>query len=174
MKPFAKPEISKKWWKNEKPDDIKGVDLFKALDNCEPALATADKKPDADTIKAALAALANLIAAIDKTIKKECDKKKHKALIGALEDLGDLAKAGANETEIYMVYEKQEEKKGDEEYENQRVLKEEYRDRMIKQLRSGKELNFCFGLDKRAPENSRLVLCIKRQPERLFKILKQT
>ena len=45
---------------------------------------------------------------------------------------------------------------------------------MIKKVRSGAELNFCLGLDKHSPENSRLLLCNKRDPERLHKMLRQS
>src|SRR5207248_6428613 len=91
MKASNKPEISKKWWTSEKPADIKGADLEKALAACEKALAGADKKNcDADTIKAALASLESLSDAVEKTIKKECDKKKHKDLITVLGKFDDL------------------------------------------------------------------------------------
>ena len=46
MKASDKPEISKKWWTSEKPADIKGADLEKALDSAEKALEDADKKGD--------------------------------------------------------------------------------------------------------------------------------
>ena len=45
---------------------------------------------------------------------------------------------------------------------------------MIKLLRGGEQLQFCFGLNKAAPADSRLLLCNKRKPERLHKILKGT
>ena len=53
----SKPEISKKWWSKEKPADIKGKELDGALGDCEKALAEASKKPDGDTLQAALDAL---------------------------------------------------------------------------------------------------------------------
>src|SRR3954469_23713363 len=90
MKSTDKPQISKKWWASEKPGDIKGQDLEKALADGEKKLADAKKRGDADSIKAGLAALGSVAAAADKTIKKECDKKKHKDLITVLEKFHDL------------------------------------------------------------------------------------
>ena len=61
MKANAKPEFNKKWWTSEKPADIKGADLEKALTNVEKALAEEKKKKgDAQTLEAAIAALAEL------------------------------------------------------------------------------------------------------------------
>ncbi len=178
MKASDKPEISKKWWVNEKPDDIKGADLEKALAAAEKALADADKKKgDADAIKSALASLASLTAAIDKTIKKECDKKKDKDLItvlGKFYDLIDKETEELNEAQDAVDKADEDGEEEDEDEEAKGVLKEEYLDRMIKQLRSGNEVNFCFGLNRSAPQDSRLVLCNKRKPERLHRILKKT
>src|SRR5438477_2830684 len=165
MKASDKPEISKKWWTSEKPADIKGADLEKALANCEKALAAADKKNcDADTLKAALASLESLSDAVEKTIKKECDKKKHKDLITVLEKFDDLIDDRAKDLDksqdsLEDAEEGEDDDKG--------VFKEEYRARMIKLLRGGQELNFCLGLNKQAPEDSKIVLCNKRKPERL-------
>ena len=86
MKASDKPEISKKWWTSEKPDDIKGAELEKALVSAEKALAEEKKKKgDGPAIEAALTALEELESAVDKTIKKECDKKKHKDVITVLD-----------------------------------------------------------------------------------------
>src|SRR4051812_12580560 len=90
MKASDKPEISKKWWTKEKPGDIKGKELEGALADCEKALADCKKGDDADAIEAGLSSLSNLSDAVDKTIKKECDKKKHKDLISVLEKFDDL------------------------------------------------------------------------------------
>lgn len=174
MKASDKPEISKKWWKSEKPDDIKGVDLEKALGAAESALDVVEKKEDADTIKAALGALSNLSAAVDKTIKKECDKKKHKDLIIVLEKFDDLIDDETKELEKSQDSAEDGDGQEDEDEEARGVLKPEYLERMIKKLRSGEQLQFCFGLNRSAPEQSRLVLCNKRKAERLHKMLKQT
>jgi hypothetical protein len=175
MKASDKPEISKKWWTSEKPDDIKGQDLEKALASAEKALSDADKKGDADSIDNCLAQLKALGAAADKTIKKECDKKKHKEVIAVLEKYEKLIGEEVQRLEQAKAA-LAKEKGGDEEDEEDEkgVLKPEYLGRMIKQLRSGKELNFCFGLNRSTPDDSRLVLCNKRKPERLLKILKRT
>jgi hypothetical protein len=178
MKSSDKPEISKKWWTSEKPDDIEGKDLVKALDAAEKALADADRKCDAKSIDDCLGLLKALGAAVDKTLKKECDKKKHKEVIAVLEKydrlIGDekerLEKAKAEQSKGAG----KDGEDGEDEEEEKGVLKPEYLARMIKQLRSGGEMQFCFGLDKQSPTDSRLVLCNKRQPERLFKILKGT
>ena len=54
MKASDKPQISKKWWTSEKPGDIKGVDLEKALVSAEKALAEEKKKKgDEPAIEAA-------------------------------------------------------------------------------------------------------------------------
>jgi peptidoglycan hydrolase-like protein with peptidoglycan-binding domain len=177
MKASDKPEISKKWWTSEKPDDIKGVDLEKALAKAEKALADEGKKSDERTIDDCLKSLKELESTVDKTIKKECDKKKHKDVISVLEKLFPMIKAeNGRLSELAKKLGKggEEAESEDEEDDENGVLKEEYRDRMIKVLRGGKEVNFCFGINKQAPEQSKLVLCIKRKPERLQKILKQT
>ena len=182
MKASDKPQVSKKWWTSEKPDDIKGVDLEKSLAKVEKALEDEEKKSDERTIDDCLKSFKDLESSVDKTIKKECDKKKHKDVISVLEKLfpmikaengrlNELAKKAAQGGAAAANGEKDGEEADDDE---KGVLKEEYRDRMIKVLRSGKVVNFCFGLNKQAPEQSKLVLCIKRNPERLQKILKQT
>src|SRR5262249_41992271 len=92
LKSNSKPEISKKWWTSEKPDDIKGVDLEKALAKAEKALEDKEKKSDERTVDDCLKALKELESAVDKTIKKECDKKKHKDVIAVLEKFFALIK----------------------------------------------------------------------------------
>src|SRR3990172_7977745 len=174
MKTSDKPEISKKWWTSEKPDEIKGQELEKALANAEKALADADKKGDAESIDACLVALESLGACAGKTIKKECDKKKHKEVIAVLEKYEDLIAEESQRLEEAKAALAQSAEGEQEDEEEKGVLKEEYLARMIKKLRSGDQLNFCFGLDKSTPEDSRLVLCNKRDPERLKKILKGT
>ena len=174
MKASDKPEISKKWWTSEKPDEIKGQELEKALANAEKALADADKKGDAESIDACLVALESLGACAGKTIKKECDKKKHKEVIAVLEKYEDLIAEESQRLEEAKAALAQSADGEQEDEEEKGVLKEEYLARMIKKLRSGDQLNFCFGLDKSTPEDSRLVLCNKRDPERLKKILKGT
>ncbi len=175
MKASDKPEISKKWWIKEKPGDIKGKELESALAGCENALAEIKKKQDGETIQAALDALEELSNAVDKTVNKECDKKKHKDLITVLERYDKLIDDKKKELEKLQSAQEKDGDGEDEDSEEERgVLKPEYLARMIKQLRSGNELQFCFGLNRQTPTDSRLVLCNKRKPERLQKILKRT
>jgi hypothetical protein len=176
MKPNAKPEFSKKWWTSEKPADIKGADLEKALANVEKSLAEEKKKKgDAPTIEAAMTALEELQDAVDKTIKKECDKKTHKDLIAVLQKYFPLIE-GENERLERLLGEAGEDEDGEDEEENDdKIFQKDYLYKMIKLLKStGKELNFGFGLDTKNPEGSTLVLTRKGKPERLFKALKGT
>jgi hypothetical protein len=182
MKPNAKPEISKKWWTSEKPADVKGADLEKALANAEKALADADKKKEPAAIDACLTALKDVESAADKTIKKECDKKKHKDVIGVLEKYAALVKSESSRLEDL----KKKAAKGaaaaaeangeeDEEEDEGKLFEPDYLHKMLKILRStGKELNFGFGLDSKNPAGSKLLLARKGKPEKLFKALKQT
>jgi hypothetical protein len=177
MKASAKPEFSKKWWTSEKPADIKGAELEKALASVEKALADEKKKKgDAAAIATALAALGELESAVDKTIKKDCDKK-HKDVITVLQKFSTLI---ADETSRL---EKLSEQAGDdagadgedEEETDDKIFELDYLYKMLKLLKStGKELNFGFGLDTKNPEASKLVLTRKGKPDRLFKALKGT
>ena len=99
LKAASKPEISKKWWTSEKPGDIKGADLEKALASAEKALADEGKKGDASSVDSCLVALQELESAVDKTIKKECDKKKHKDVITVLEKYYASIKAESSRLE---------------------------------------------------------------------------
>jgi hypothetical protein len=176
MKPNAKPELSKKWWTSEKPSDIKGAELEKALTSIEKALAEEKKKKgDAPAIEAALTSLEELETAVDKTIKKECDRKKHKDLITVLEKYFPLIKDENSRLEKLLGAADENEEGDDEEESDDKILQKDYLYKMIKLLKStGKELNFGFGLDTKNPEGSTLLLTRKGKPERLFKVLKQT
>src|SRR5262245_35108047 len=90
MKPSDKPQVSKKCGPSEKPDNVKAADLEKALAAAEKALSDEQKNSDADTVDACIEAFNQLDSAVDKTIKKECDKKKHKDCIAVLEKFEDL------------------------------------------------------------------------------------
>jgi peptidoglycan hydrolase-like protein with peptidoglycan-binding domain len=180
VKAPSKPEISKKWWTSEKPADVKGADLEKALANAEKALADEKKKSEPRTIEACLAALAEVESAVDKTIKKEFDKKKHKDFIAVLEKYSPLIKA---ETSRLEELKKKAAKaatadgngEAEEEEDEGKLFEPEYLHKMLKILRStGKELNFGFGLNAKDPAASKLVLARKGKPDRLFKALKQT
>ena len=142
--------------------------------DCEKALGDCKKGDDAEAIEAALTSLSDLGDAVDKTIKKECDKKKHKDLITVLEKYEDLIADQTKELEKTQEDLANASKGEEEEDDEKGVLKPEYLERMIKLLRGGQTVQFCFGLNKQAPEESRLVLCNKRKPERLYKTLKQT
>jgi hypothetical protein len=176
MKANAKPELSKKWWASEKPADIKGAELEKALANVEKALADEKKKKaDAASIEAALAACGELESAVDKTIKKDCDKKKHKDVITVLEKYFPLIENETGRLQKLLEAAGEGEDGADEEESDDKIFQPEYLYKMLKLLKStGKELNFGFGLDTKNPEASKLVLTRKGKPERLFKALKGT
>jgi hypothetical protein len=176
MKATAKPELTKKWWTSEKPADIKGAELEKALASVEKALTEEKKKADANSLEAALAACAELETAVDKTIMKECDKKKHKDVIEVLRKYFPLIKDENNRLkELLNQTAEQGEDGEDEEESDDKIFQPDYLYKMLKLLKStGNELNFGFGLDTKNPEASKLVLTRKGKPERLFKALKQT
>ncbi len=175
MKVSDKPQISKKWWTTEKPADVKGTELEKALQAAEKAQADEKKKGDAASIDAFLAAIKDLEAAVDKTVKKELDKKKHKDVIAVLEKFYDLASA---ETERLEDAKEKLAGEGDEDAEEEetenKLLEPDYLYKMIKLMKGGgKDLRFGFGLNTQAPESSKLVLSRKGKPEMLFKLLKR-
>jgi hypothetical protein len=177
MKVNTKPELSKKWWTSEKPDDVKGADLEKALQAAEKALAEQQKRSDAASVSAAIDALAGVDAAAEKTIKKELDKKKHKDCITVLGKYGDLIKDERKRLEEAQAELKKsgEEEGEDEEESEDKIFEPDYLHKMMKLLKStGKELNFGFGLNTKNPEASKLVITRKGKPERLFKALKKT
>jgi hypothetical protein len=177
MKASDKPQISKKWWTTEKPADIKGADLEKALQAAEKALADEQKKSDAASIGAALSALGSVSSAADKTVKKELDKKKHKDCITVLEKYSDLLKSETKRLEEAQAKLKKsgQEDGEDEEESEEKIFQPDYLHKMMKLLKStGKELNFGFGLDTKNPENSKLVITRKGKPDRLFKALKKS
>jgi hypothetical protein len=176
MKASDKPQISKKWWTSEKPADVKGAELEKALAAAEKALADGEKKGDAASVDSAIAALAGVNSAVDKTIKKELDKKKHKDQITVLEKYSDLIKSETKRLEEAKAKLAEEGGEEDEEEEDEnKLLEKDYLYKMIKVLKSGgKELRFSFGLNPQAPESSKLVLARKGNPDKLFKLLKRT
>jgi len=176
MKASDKPQFSKKWWSSEKPGDIKGTELEKSLANAEKALAEEKKKGDPPSIDACLAALSELQSAVDKTVKKECDKKKHKDLITVLEKYEGLIKGETSRLEKLKEKAAKAGEDGEEDEESDdKIFQPDYLHKMMKLLKStGKELNFGFGLNTKNPEASKLVLTRKGKPERLFKALKKT
>jgi hypothetical protein len=63
----------------------------------------------------------------------------------------------------------------DEEADDNRLFDTDYICKMMQLMRiTGKELNFCFGLDTKSPEASQLLLCRRSKPDRLRKMLKGT
>jgi hypothetical protein len=176
MKASDKPQLSKKWWSSEKPADVKGAELEKALAAAEKALADEEKKGDAASVDSAIAALASVNSAVDKTIKKELDKKKHKDQISVLEKYSDLIKGETKRLEEAKAeLEDEEGEDGEEEEDENKLLEKDYLYKMIKILKSsGKELRFSFGINTQAPESSKLVLARKGNPDKLFKLLKRT
>jgi len=175
MKVSDKPQISKKWWTSEKPADVKGTELEKALQAAEKAQADEKKKSDAASIDAFLAAIEDLEAAVDKTVKKELDKKKHKDVITVLEKFYDLAAAETKRLEDAKekLAGEGDDEEEEEETEN-KLLEPDYLFKMIKLMKGGgKDLRFGFGLNTQTPESSKLVLSRKGKPEMLFKLLKR-
>jgi hypothetical protein len=175
MKASDKPQISKKWWTSEKPSDIKGSDLEKALQAAEKALAEEKKNGDERSIDACIAALADVCSAAEKTIKKELDKKKHKDQIAVLEKFEDLVSAETERLEAAKAKLDSEDGEDEEEESDDKLFDKEYLYKMVKIMKSGgKELRFGFGVNPQAPESSKFVLARKGKPERLFKALKKT
>jgi hypothetical protein len=178
MKANAKPEFSKKWWTSEKPGDIKGAELEKALQAAEKALEDEKKKSDSGSIDTCMATLRDLGGAVDRTTKKELDKKKHKDCISVLEKYDGMIKAELKRLEDAKAKLGKAAEQGDdadEDEDENKLFEPDYLAKMIKLLKSGgKELRFSFGLNTQTPEASRLVLARKGNPERLFKILKRT
>lgn len=179
MKANDKPQVSKKWWSSEKPSDVKGAELEKALQAAEKALEEEKKKSDAKSVDTCMAALRDLGGAVDRTTKKELDKKKHKDCITVLEKYDGLIKAELKRLEEAKAKLKktgeQDGEEGEEEEDENKLFEKDYLYKMIKVLKSsGKELRFGFGLNTQAPESSKLVLARKGSPEKLFKLLKRT
>ena len=117
----------------------------------------------------------SLGATVDKTIKKECDKKKHKDVITVLEKYEKMI-----DEEVRRLQEakaaladdgKEDGEDEDDEDSKGKLFQPDYLVKMIKLLKSGNELKFSFGLDKSHRENSCLILCRKRDPDRLYKML---
>ena len=149
----------------------------KGAGRAEKALAEEKKKKgDEPAIEAAQTALEELESAVDKTIKKECDKKKHKDLITVLDKFFALIKDENSRLEKLLEEAAEEgDEEGDEEESDGKIFEKDYLHKMLKLLKStGKELNFGFGLDTKNPEGSTLLLTRKGKPERLFKALKKT
>jgi hypothetical protein len=177
MKASDKPQLSKKWWTSEKPSDVKGTELEKALGAIESALADEKKKSDADSIGACLGAFTELESAVDKTLKqKELKDKKNKDVATVLEKYYELIKNEQKRLkEAQADLAKGGEEDEDEEESDDKIFQPDYLHKMMKLLKStGKELNFGFGLDTKNPEASKLVLTRKGKPERLFKALKKS
>jgi hypothetical protein len=172
MKSTDKPEFSRKWWTSVKPADIKGSDLEKALQAAEKAL-DGERKGDAASIRACLEALVGVSDAVDKTVSKECDKKKHKDEIVVLGKFEDLIKSETKRLE--QLEEKLAGENEDEEENDNKLFDHDYVCKMLKLMKStGKQLNFGFGLNTNDPEASRLVISRKGNPDMLFRLLKKT
>jgi len=178
MKASDKPQLVKKWWTSEKPADVKGADLEKALAAVETALGKESAK-DAGSLDTCQAALRDVEGAVDKTIKKELDKKKHKDDISVLEKFYGLIKLEMkrlDEAKANLAARAENDGAGDdgeEEEDEGKLFEPDYLYKMIKLVKSGKELNFGFGLNKETPESSRLLLARKGKPDKLFRALKQ-
>ena len=169
MKP-NKPEISSKWWKAVKSDnvDVKGA-LEKAFVKAEKAIADQSKKSDdAKLADASISALKSL--AIGKAAR-ECDKKNDKDLISGLKQLEKMvAEEIARLQELLKDI-----KSGDVEDDDDegKLFDKDYRGQKIKQLRSGKELYCAFGFNKKDAGACDLLLHAKKNCTLLWKALKK-
>jgi len=179
MKASDKPQFSKKWWDSERPPELKAAELDKALPKAEKALAEQRRKDgDPRAIDECLSALEAVSTAAAKTIK-QCDKKQHKDLITVLRKYDDLVKEESSRLERLQEQIAKDEADGKEDEEDEvdegKLFEKDYLYKMMKMLKSGgKQFNFGFGLNPRAPESSRLLLKRKGKPEALFKALKKT
>jgi hypothetical protein len=174
MQASTKPQLSKKWWTSQKPAEIKGADLAAALEATEKALAHEKKKSDETSIDAALASLDDLDSAVDKTIKNECDKTKHKDLIAVLEKYDDVISAETTRLEKRKAELPDGDDDEDEEETEDKLFDRDYLCKLLTLLKStGKPLKFGFGLDARSPEASQLLLSKKGKAEKLKKHLKK-
>jgi hypothetical protein len=176
MKASDKPQVTKKWWTSERPSEVKGADLEKALDAAEKALADEKKKCDAASIGACRSALTELKSAVDKTVKTDLKDKKYKDVVKVLEKYHDLIKTETKRLEDAQAQlTKGGEEDEDSEEDENKLFDKDYLYRMIKLMKSGgKELRFGFGLNTQAPEASKLLIARKGKPEKLFKLLKRT
>lgn len=172
MKINDKPQISKSWWTGEKPNDVKGADLEKALANAEKSLNKVDGKADSKSIEDGIASLADLEKAVDKTIKKELDKKSHKTEISVLDKFYALIKAETKRlTEALADLDEGE---ADEDEEG-KLFQKDYLHKMMALMKStDKQLNFALGLNPKSPGDCVLLLARKGKPEKLFRMLKGT
>ena len=177
MKASDKPQFSKKWWVSERPKEIEGTDLEKALQKAEKALADAKKNNSVQVIDTCLVAVKAVGGAATKTIK-ECDKKKHKDVITVLKKYDPLVKTetnrlGAAKSKVAKATVTAGD--DDEDVSDDQLFEKDYLYKMMKLMKSaGKELRFGFGLNTNAPEASKLLLKRKGKPELLFKTLKKT
>jgi hypothetical protein len=178
MNSSDKPEFSKRWWKSEKPDEIRGSDLGKALGAAEKALAQEERKPTESSIDDCLLALNDLGSVVERTIKKECDRAKHRDVISVLEKFDRLIQEEVERLQkARLTVEDEDEDDEDDEDEEEsegKLFERDHLCKMIKRVRNGGELNFCFGLDKSSPENSCLLLNPRGKPETLLKMMKRT
>jgi hypothetical protein len=178
MKANDKPQISKRWWTSEKPPGVKGVELEKALQQAEKALAEDKANGDKRSIDACVAALEEVRVAADKTVKKELDKQKHKDVIAVLEKYAALIKAEISRLEAskkQLADGQNGDGDDEEDVDENKLFEKDYVCKMMKLMKSaGKELKFGFGLNTNSPEASKLLLQRKGKPEQLFKILKQS
>lgn len=175
MKVSSKPELSAKWWASEKPAGIKGAELEKALERLENALADEKKKSDTRSVDACLEALDTVGTAVERTINKECDRKDHKEAIAMLKKFDEIIKGEVkrlNEVQSQL----EDEAESEEEEANDNILFDhDHVCKMLQMLKStGKQFSFSIGLNSKSPAESQLLLCRKRSPDKLWRMLKQT
>src|SRR5437870_4242854 len=87
---ISRIELTKKWWTTNRPKEVKGADL-------ERALAAVEQAKD-DSLADALAAVPNAII----KATRELDKKIHKDLLKALDALAGMAEAQQKKAETEL------------------------------------------------------------------------
>ncbi|HEY3391916.1 MAG TPA: hypothetical protein VGK58_04375 [Lacipirellulaceae bacterium] len=174
MKASTRPQFSKKWWTSQKPAEIRGADLEAALETAEKALADEKKKSDEASIGAACSSLEDVESAVDRTIKKECDKKKHKDLIAVLEKFDGLISSETARLEERTAKLPDGGEEVDEEEADDKLFDRANVCKLLGMMKStGKPLKFGFGVNPQSPEASQLILSKKGKSERLKKHLKK-
>ena len=96
MPRLPSPELSPDWWKDVKPDAVRGRDLDKALRELEKAEEACAK--DASATRKVEKAVRSLARAVTRTIR-ECDEDADEDVIDALGELVELAEERLEELE---------------------------------------------------------------------------
>ncbi len=166
---ISRIELTKKWWLTNRPKDIKGAEL-------EKALAAVEQAEDEDRA-AALVAVSGAIAKAG----KELDKKEHKDLLKALDSLDALAETARKkaEAEAKAAAQAKAKEKEKEEEEGEEEDKETPTDKLFdpafqlstirRALRA--PIVFAFTIGSK-PEQSLLAVHVRGNPKSLLRIAK--